>query len=77
MSASAKWSPDTIQNLIQHKFPRIRLGAEIESQLSSLEIMELLLALEEAFGFGLHAIELEPLLNGDFPGFCQIVNAKK
>ena len=69
-------SPEKIGRLIQAKFPGLTPDTAIESQLSSLETVELLLALEQTLSVRLRAIELEPLLKGNLTLFCQIVNDK-
>lgn len=70
------WSPEKIREVIQAKFPDLSPEQDIESQLSSIETVELLLALEKSLGVQLQAIELEPVLQGNLPLFCQIVNDK-
>lgn len=70
------WSPALIQEIVQKKFPEVSFSRNLESQLSSIETMELLLVLEKSTGVRLEAIELEPLLTRNFNLFCQIINDK-
>lgn len=71
-----KWSPAAIEEIIHKKFPEVSFARDLESQLSSIETMELMLVLEKSVGFQLKAIELEPLLTRNFNLFCQILNDK-
>lgn len=68
---------EMVQKLIHDQFPALVFDQDLESQLSSIETMELLLVLEKSLGFQLQAIELEPLLMGNFNRFCQIINGKR
>lgn len=71
-----KWSATAIQEIVLKKFPEVSFTRDLESQLSSIETMDLLLVLEKATGVRLEAIEMEPLLTRNINLFCQIINDK-
>ena len=65
-----------LRTFLMKKMPQIDLNSDISAQLSSLDLVAVMVMLEEHFKIHIHAMEYDPKILRNFSSLCEFMSKK-